>query len=43
MVIMIDVWLKMWAESDGRLVAYYISILTALIVGGLALLAGICV
>ncbi|KAL2134935.1 hypothetical protein VTI74DRAFT_10342 [Chaetomium olivicolor] len=37
------VWLKMWAESDQTSLAYYIGIFTALIVGGVSLLGGICV
>ncbi|GAB1316363.1 hypothetical protein MFIFM68171_06573 [Madurella fahalii] len=37
------VWLKMWAEGDQTALGYYMGVLTALIVGGVTLLGGICV
>jgi len=37
------VWLKMWAEGDHTALGYYMGVLTALIVGGVALLGGLCV
>ncbi|KAL2022218.1 hypothetical protein VTK56DRAFT_5828 [Thermocarpiscus australiensis] len=37
------VWLKMWAEGDQKSLGYYIGVFTALIVGGVSLLGGICV
>ncbi|EAQ84525.1 hypothetical protein CHGG_08539 [Chaetomium globosum CBS 148.51] len=37
------VWLKMWAEDQEASLAYYMGVFTALIVGGVSLLGGICV
>ncbi|KAK4224171.1 P-loop containing nucleoside triphosphate hydrolase protein [Podospora fimiseda] len=37
------VWLKMWAEGDHTALGYYMGVLTALIVGGVTLLGGLCI
>ena len=39
----IAVWLKMWAEDEQASLGYYMGVFTALIVGGVSLLGGICV
>ncbi|SPO07061.1 related to ABC multidrug transporter [Cephalotrichum gorgonifer] len=37
-----NVWLKMWAESTGDRLTFYITIFTGLIIGGLVLLYALC-
>jgi hypothetical protein len=37
------VWLKMWAEDEQASLGFYMGVFTALIVGGVSLLGGICV